>query len=427
MAPRSRREVLHAGAAVGTVAIAGCLDRDGTAHDSAQRQAESPIRPSRGTWPTAGRDPRNTRHSPSASPPRADPTTAWSVSLSGVASAVVVGPDHVYASSDAETVAIAPDGTEQWRVGVGGGLSYIDQRLYISAADLVALDTASGQEQWRSLTEDASPRAVHETSGTVYVTSRTAVHGLQPDSGAQRWRIETARYPGLVADTDRIALVTNEQVQLVAPGETVDGLLRDPAPRTTETIQPGWRPGVQSCTLLDEALFVTQYGDRLADADAAVRRYGLRTTDERWMTPLTWAGVGSVAVDDDHVYAAPFRATTDPPDGSLVALDRRRGTERWRYDGAMLGAPAVGGDTVVAGGADPGSPSVCVSSTDDDADTECSPGDSPADTGVLHAFDTETGDRLWTIRPGGSYGGYPLALVDDRLYYGDETGIHALV
>lgn len=185
---------------------------------------------------------------------------------------------------------------------------------------------------------------------------------------------------------------------------------------------------MQSSALLDNALYVPQYGDRLSETNAAVRRYNLRSTDEQWMTPFTWAGIGAIAIDDTHVYAAPFRATTDPPAGTLVALDRQRGTEQWRYDGSMLGTPAVGGNTVVTGGADPGSPSVCVSSgTDSDADEECSPGDSPADSGVLHAFDTDTGERLWTRQPGASYGGYPLAIAGDRIYYGDAEGIHALV
>lgn len=333
----------------------------------------------------------------------------------------------MYASSDEETVAVAPNGTEQWRVKFGRGLSYIADRLYVSADDLVALDAASGSELWRGLTSDVSPGAVYETNGTVYVTSRTGFHGLHPDSGDQRWQLETARYPSLVANEDRIGLLTNDQVRWFAPGDTVDGLLRDPAPRTIETIQPGWRPDVQSSTLLDNTLYVPQYGDRLSETNAAVRRYNLRSTDEQWMTPFTWAGIGAIAVDDRHVYAAPFRATTDPPDRSLVALDRQRGTEQWRYDGAMLSTPAVGGNTIVAGGADPGSPSVCVSSdTDSAADEECSPGDAPADSGVLHAFDADTGEQLWSRQPGASYGGYPLAIAGGRIYYGDAEGVHAL-
>jgi outer membrane protein assembly factor BamB len=426
MGSPSRRRFLQTGAAVGTLAVSGCFEVSGGTREAAQRQVETPVQPPDGTWPTSGYDHRNTRHASAASPPSEHPTTDWSVPIDGVVSAIVVGPDYVYASSSEETVAVAPDGTEQWRAGFGGGLSYIDHRLYVSADALVALDATSGQEVWRGLTGEATPRSVYEANGTVYVTSTTSFYGVHPDSGAQRWRIETTRYPGFVADERRVGLITSEQVRFFAPGEVDGGLLEDTRPRVTETIRSSWRPDVYSATLLDDTLFVPQYGDRLSDVNAAVRRYDLAVSDERWMTPFTWAGIGTIAVDDECVYAAPFRATTNPPEGSLVALDRKRGTERWRYDGAMLGTPAVGGDIVVAGGADPGSPSICVSS-DSDADSKCSEGKPPAESGVLHAFDTKTGERLWTIRPGASHGGYPLALADERVYYGDATGVHALV
>lgn len=426
MGPPSRRQLLQTVAAVGTVAVSGCSDVRGGTREAAQRQVENPRRPSDGTWPTSGYDHRNTRYAPSASPPSESPTTDWSVPVDDVVSAIVVGPDYVYASSTEETVAVAPDGTEQWRAGVGGELSYIDHRLYVSADDLVALDAASGREVWRSLTGETGPKSVYEAKGTVYVTSNRGFHGLHPDSGSQRWRIETPRYPGLVADEGRVGLVTNEQVRFFAPGEVNGGLLEETRPRVTETIRSSWAPDVYSATLLDDTLFVPQYGDRLSDVKAAVRRYELAVTDERWMTPFTWTGIGTIAVDDECVYAAPYRATTDPPEGSLVALDRKRGIERWRYDGSMLGTPAVGGDVVIAGGADPGSPSVCVSSDSED-DSECSEGKPPAESGILHAFGTKTGEQLWTIRPGASHGGYPLALADERVYYGDAAGVHALV
>jgi|GEM_PF-2336615 len=425
MRPHSRRRVLQLGAAAGTFALAGCLEGNRSARAPAQRRIEHATQPPDGTWPSAGYDARNTRTNPSASPPRSDPAAVWSAPLSGVVSALVVGPEYVYASTDAETVALARDGDEGWRVGVGGdALAYHAGRVYVSGDTLRALDATSGAERWRSFTGDASPGAVYETSGTVYVTGRTHVYGVHPDSGARRWDIETARYPSIVADDARVGVLTSDRIQFVAPGETVDGLLRDPGPRTSESVRLGWSPEVYSGVLTDDALFVPQYGDRLADTNATVRRYDLPLEDDRWMTPYTWAGIGTIAVDEDRVYASPYRATTDPPDGSLVALDRRRGTERWRYDGSMLGPPAVGGDTVVAGGADPGSPSVCVSTANTTPD--CPPAEGPAETGVLHGFDAATGEQLWTIRPGASYGGYPVALVGDRVYYGDGEGVHVL-
>lgn len=425
MVLQSRRRFLQASTAVGTLAVAGCLGTSGTAKDSAQRQIEPPVQPEPGTWPTTSYDAENTRYNPNASPPRSTPTTEWSVSLSGVVSDIVVGPDYVYASSDEETVAFAHDGSKQWQLDIGGRLTYVANRLYLSADTVIALDATSGQELWRGPTDGPTPGGVYETTGTVYVTGRRSVQGLHPDTGSERWRLETDRGVGLVADERRVGVVTNAQVRFIDPGEAVDGFLREPKPRTVETIRTGWRPDVLSPTLLDNTLYVSQYGDTVSDVQAAARRYDLVYTDERWVTPFTWAGVGAIAVDADHVFAAPFRATTDPPDGSIVALDRRTGVEQWRYDGSMLGSPVVGGNVVVAGGADPGSPSVCVSS-DAESNEDCTNGESPAESGVLRAFDAETGERLWAIEPGASYGSYSLALTEDRIYYGDATGVHTL-
>lgn len=426
MVPGSRRRFLQTSAAAGMLTVAGCLGPTGPAQDSAKRQVTSPAQPAVGTWPTTSYDARNTRNNPNASPPRSRPTTAWSASLSGVVSDVVVGPDYVYACSDEETVAVARDGTEQWRLETGGGLAYVENRLYVCADALIALDATSGRELWRGPADGPAPGGVYEASGTIYVTGRTSTQGFHSDTGDERWRIETPRGTGLVADERRVGLVTNARVRFFEPGEAVDGLLQDPRPEPTATIRTGWRPDVLSVTLLDTALFVSHYGDRLSDLQASARRYDLTYNDERWMTPFTWAGVGALTVDDESVFAAPFRATTDPPDGSIVALDRETGTEQWRYDGSMLGSAVVGGDVVVAGGADPGSPSVCVSS-DTETDEECANGESPADSGVLHAFDAGSGERLWTIEPGASYGSYSLALAENRLYYGDANGVHALV
>ena len=449
MVRRTRRQFLHASAVAGVLGSAGCLGGSSTALDDAQRHIEHGTTPADGTWPTAGYGAGNTRANPDATPPRSAPTTEWSVSLPGVVSAVVVGPEHVYASSDEATVAVAPDGTEQWRVEFGGGLASVEGRLYVSADRLVAVDADSGEERWRG-PEELEPGAVFESSGTVYVTEREGLRGLHADSGEERWRIETARYPRLVADERRVGVVTGQRVRFLARGEAEDGPFSEPTPEIYETLEPGWYPEIVSATLLDGALYLGQFGDSVADLDATARQFHLMTDDERWVTPYDWSGVGALAVDEERVYAVPYRATLDPMESSMVALDRETGVEQWHDDGELLGGPAVGGGVVVAGGAHPGSPSVCVSEGDGSGTeegtaagmdegtaaeagdgtatqaAECSDGQSPAGSGTLRAFDAATGERLWNVELGASYGSYPLALVGDRLYVGDAEGIHAL-
>lgn len=147
MVPRSRRRFLQAGATVGTLAVTGCLGRFGESSSTPERQVDTPRSPPPGTWPTSLYDPMNTATSSSASPPRSAPATEWSVPVDGTVSTVVVGPDHVFASSRDQTVAVRKDGSEQWEIDVGGDLAFVAGRLYVSGASLLALDAATGEEQ----------------------------------------------------------------------------------------------------------------------------------------------------------------------------------------------------------------------------------------------------------------------------------------
>lgn len=439
MVPRSRRQFLQASAAVGTLAVAGCLGTIGNSPPTPQRQVDPSMDPAPGTWPSSLYDPRNTATNPDASPPRASPTTEWSIPFDEPVSTVIVGPDHVFASSRDRTLAVRKDGTEQWAVDIGGGLHYVEGRLYMSAGALLALDAATGDEQWRAFNDadDERPGTVYEADGTVYVTGEQAFHALHPDTGERLWQVEADRYPRVVADDRRVGLVDGDQIRFFEPGEHTDRLLRGPKPAAIEQTDVSWGRDVITPVLLEDTLFVPEFGDRLADVRGSVRRYDLGLTDERWMTPFIWSGVSAVAVDDEHVYATPYRATTDPPDGSVVALDRQTGAESWRFDGTFLGNPVVGGGTVIAGGSDPGSPSVCVTAasesetrtgtTENRAETgTCTEGEPRAASGVMHAFDATSGERLWSIKPGGTYGGYPIALADGRIYFGNADGLHAL-
>ncbi|WP_435115880.1 PQQ-binding-like beta-propeller repeat protein [Halolamina sp. C58] len=434
MVSRSRRRFLRASAAAAAVGSAGCLGGSNPAEAAAQRRIDHRTTPPAESWPTEDYGARNTRHNPDATPPRSAPATEWSVSLPGVVSTVIVGPEFVYASSEDATVAVAPDGTEQWRVEFGGSLAWVAGRLYVSADTLVALDADSGEEIWRG-PEEMAPGSVFESSGTVYVTERERLRGLHADSGAERWRIDTDRYPRLVANDGRVAVVTGERLRFFEPGEVEDGLLREPAPRVVETLEPGWYPEIVSAALVDGAFYLGQFGDSVADLHATARQFHLMTDDERWVTPYDWSGVSALAVDDERVYGVPYHATLDPLESSVVALDRETGTEQWHDDGELLGTPAVGGGVVVAGGAHPGSPSVCVSEGGEESagtpaetttDETCSEGEPTAESGVLRAFDAASGERLWTVEPGASNGSYPIALVGDRVYYGDAAGLHAL-
>ncbi len=78
----------------------------------------------------------------------------WTVDLPYCLSAPAVVDNRVYArgySSESWTVALTPDGTERWRVPVGGlaAPAATEERVFVVDGDIVALDAATGEERWR--------------------------------------------------------------------------------------------------------------------------------------------------------------------------------------------------------------------------------------------------------------------------------------
>jgi outer membrane protein assembly factor BamB len=78
----------------------------------------------------------------------------WSVDLPYCLSAPAVVNDRVYArgySSESRTVALTPGGREMWRTAVGGlaAPAATEERVFVVDGDIVALEAATGEEQWR--------------------------------------------------------------------------------------------------------------------------------------------------------------------------------------------------------------------------------------------------------------------------------------
>lgn len=118
------------------------------------------------------------------------------------------------------------------------------------------------------------------------------------------------------------------------------------------------------------------------------------TGEERWRTELGTGEVhlgGSVAVADDTMFVV---------DGDLVGLDVADGSEIWRtaFEAPAETTPSVANGTVyVTDGA-----------------------------GTFHAVTAADGTKRWSAEVGEPERGMAATIVDEEVYVGTETGLHAL-
>jgi outer membrane protein assembly factor BamB len=113
--------------------------------------------------------------------------------------------------------------------------------------------------------------------------------------------------------------------------------------------------------------------------------------DVQWNLEAGQGGLSAAAVAGDTIYVANgymINVDIENP-GSIIAVDRRTGTERWRFstDSGAGSTPAVGNGTVYAGDG----------------------------SGTLYAIDAENGEEIWRTSLEGGWIA-PPAIVDDTIY-----------
>ncbi|GAB4283490.1 MAG: hypothetical protein Kow0092_38300 [Deferrisomatales bacterium] len=134
-------------------------------------------------------------------------------------------------------------------------------------------------------------------------------------------------------------------------------------------------------------------GDRLVAGTWAGRLRGFRVADRRLVPEWTVRAAGpfraALRVQGEAVLAP-------CADGTLYAVDARKGTVAWRFDAGapLLSAPAVWGGTLYLGDR----------------------------AGRLHALDLATGRTLWSAPLGGPAWYAPAAAGGGRIFQGDDGG-----
>ncbi|MFB6179950.1 MAG: PQQ-binding-like beta-propeller repeat protein [Halorientalis sp.] len=341
--PSSRRSFVGTIGAAVAASLAGCSGI-----------SESPYTPGSdedSEWPMAGYEQTNSSWNPDASAPRNDVSVRWKTEI---------------------------DPKPYGRPIVAGGLVFVTL-----GRELLAIDSASGDIQWRIGGETSllTTPAVHD--GTVYVgkadTSQPGVLALHATDGSERWTFESRddvhTAPQLAYDLDGNlqAMYVGDETGRVSKLDPSTGAVQ----RAVEVF------GSVSCLGIDVGLDTnilvgTGGGELYSFADTGDRIRGLwRRRVGGKVTAIGTTSVGPVVASfggplyrlSNGAYAGQPKWTHEPgamnlavtrydvigtDGGGLVVLDASSGEQRWQLDGGYHAGPAVVGDLLIAGGGDLG-------------------------------------------------------------------------
>ncbi|MEZ4587702.1 MAG: PQQ-binding-like beta-propeller repeat protein [Gemmatimonadales bacterium] len=336
---------------------------------------------------------------------------AWRYRTGGTvrSSPILVDSTLYVGSSDGALYALAAsDGSARWSFDTGGpigsapaargGTVYVANREHT----LFALDRASGRERWRVETGPDLPLAWGWEGWDYFTSSPTladslllfasgdgTLYALDPETGAERWRVETER-------RFRATPAVSGGVVYLGGG---DGIFRA---LDLATGRERWRFETKGATMsaADFGFDRTQIQSSAAvldgtvyfgSRDASLYALDAATGTERWsfVDGSSWVSA-SPAVTQSLVVSARSSSTR------VRALDRTSGEVRWMVTtGALvLTSPVVAGETVYVGNGG----------------------------GTLFALDLATGAERWRLRLGYGIYGTPV-VAEGRIYLGDDDGM----
>lgn len=188
-------------------------------------------------------------------------------------------------------------------------------------ADLTAYDATSGRERGEAQTEPVGRPAVG--GRTLYVGHEDGGLTAFGADGETRWRAETdgpAR--GVAASADRVYAVTD--------GDELVAFAPDDGERLWSADSDDSGGDVALAGTVDGT-----YVHREATATSTEVTAFAPDGERRWSATLSAGGVGNArpVLVDDTLYV--------PARGSLFALDREDGDDRWSHSAGSRGSPAV--------------------------------------------------------------------------------------
>ncbi|MFB6192290.1 MAG: PQQ-binding-like beta-propeller repeat protein [Haloarculaceae archaeon] len=339
-------------------------------------------------WPMAGGTPTHTSYAPRATPPTEEPGTVWTAAIDGslTTTPAVVG-ERAYVGGEAAD---------------GGGV-------------LVAVDVATGEEQWRAATERpirASPAVV---DGTVYVgdggDGRGTVYAFDADAGEPAWTTGVGGTRGHVTATDTSVYVhAADQVVALAAG---DGAVRwTRRPRGTDDYPPAVYGGP---VVAGDRVFSSVSGDFASDFstndDPGVLAMAAGDGARAWRFDF---GDGTVGIADSPTGSPAVAAGTVYAGEALnrfYALAPGTGRLQWE-----VGRPTSSGAGALAE-IDPEAVAVT-----DGTVYAAGPGSDSFASPSLVALDAESGANRWATGLNDGFdrvGAYDVLVADDTVYVAD--------
>jgi TolB-like protein len=397
----TRREFVGAGL-VGAAGVYGAS----RLHRGATDATFDAWTPDPGTWPLPRYDSANTAFNPNAGPPREGPTASRIASAATAARrprlSPLVGADHlvVYGSGfaafprggrDAVRERDAP--TPLAGFGPDGRLHAVVRDDADAPATLVGYGAADLRETTRFGLDADHPQGLIVGSRETYVGGQDGtLRALDPDSG-RRWRVDGAM-PAL--DDGRLYAADAPLDGTVAYAERT-GLDRRLGVGPARAWSAGTTDGFPDRPAVANGRVVlgthAEGGGVLAAVDA--------DSGERLWTQPFGRDVSTPAVVGDRGYVAVGGDAT----GFVAAVDLSSGETVWRDDvDWRASTPAVGGETLVVAG------------------ERRENGERAG--GVVRAYDTASGDVLWTQAFDAPPTG--VALVEDRVVVTAGSELYAL-
>jgi len=390
----SRRDALKALALGSAGVLAGGAARYGAWSPDVHQPAD-------GTWPQPRYGPRNTAHSPDASPPTDAPEVVARHEVSDAVLSVRVGAERTYAGTEHAVWAFDRDGERgsAWSQSADARQLAVGPDAVIAGGrgQVAGLAPESGEVLWQHDTE-THVRSVLAGERTAYVGGYDELAAFDATTGRRRWRLSTKRDTRPGFDGDGRLLVAGDGADAVHaydPRSDAEGVLANAPTRTwTATEASG---ATYPVVTESGGLFVGKLGCPDTYPCGVVALRGDGTAD--W-TAEPGPNLQHPAFDGERVYVASARFGDEDGvsyrhDATLHALDAETGDELWAFQrGERFASPIVADGTVYVAGE--GSPN-----------------------GNLHALDAETGDRLWTHDANGANA---VVAVEDALVVGTADG-----
>lgn len=252
-----------------------------------------------------------------------------------------------------------------------------------------ALDAATGEQQWKVLTDDSVQSSPTVIDGTVYVGSFDGrLYAIDADDGTVNWTFETN------APVRTSPVVANETVYFGNDNGIVSAV--DGSTGDLEWQYQTSGPIGTAVTYAEDTVF---FGNIDPDSDADTFVYALDANDgsEQWVVGTSESVGSAPTVNGDTVFVG-----SGVPGGgsaSVYALDRANGDVRWEFpaESRIESSPTVAGNTVFVGGFN----------------------------GSLFALQADSGDVKWT------FDGAPIVssptVVDGTVFFGrSDDAVFAL-